>query len=361
MATACRRPFADLIAAYRLSGTTFFEASSGDMGDQNRPDDGIIHDVTVGLNSGRDFTRLRWSLTGTWQHQTGSGDEGDSGQRSVEASTEYRINRQFGLLASAGYDDVQLADESEGVTSENDLSGLFWTVGLRFNPSERTDMRAEYGRRYGEPYYRGQVNWRPSPLTTINASYETEVVTLQEALANQTQLNLDDEEGVRRLLDQIGSGAQCFYESGNLAFCDQTSLVDATTRTETFRIGASTRQKRTTYSVNATLTQRDFTSTGQEDTTLGINGTIAHELTPQTSGLISVNYTTSDDTVTGSDEAGLTTSDGTTSLRGSISISHQFADDLSGSVSYSHLRRDQESNSGSSSENALVARIRVTF
>jgi uncharacterized protein (PEP-CTERM system associated) len=148
---------------------------------------------------------------------------------------------------------------------------------------------------------------------------------------------------------------------GGESICDELSLVDATTRTETFRLAATHRQERTTYTLTGTVTQRDFTQSGAEDTTLGVTGIVSHALTPQTSGQITVGYTASDNTVSGNETTGLTTSEGTTSLRGSLSLSHQFADDLNGAVSYSHLRRDEDNSSGTSSENALVARLTVTF
>lgn len=360
--------FADLQASYRFSGSTFFEASSGDVGDTGRPDDGLIHTFSTGLTSGRDFDRFRWGLNGSWQTQTESDDEdnGDTTRRSVEASTEYRIDRRFGLLGSVGYDDVDLADPSEGVTSEEDLSGAFWTAGLRFNPSPRTDMRAEYGRRYNEPFYRGSVNWRITERTSLSASYDTEVTTLQESLltgvspqclagALRGVLNLDDPACLVDLFNTGVLGREGVDPSR--AF----SLVDATTRTETFRAVAVHRQERTTYTLSSSVVQREFTSDGSSDTTFSVNGQVTHALTPQTTGAILVGYTTADETVTGNEDIGLTTTDGTTSLRGRLSLSHQFADDLSGSLSYSHLRREEDTNSGTSSENALVARIAVTF
>ncbi|WP_404379894.1 TIGR03016 family PEP-CTERM system-associated outer membrane protein [Caenispirillum salinarum] len=361
--------FANLSASYKLAGTAFFAASSGDVGESDRPDNGIIHNAAVALNSGSDFTRLRWSLGGSWQTQTGSGDDGDSGTRSVVASTEYRIDRRFGLLGSVGYDDVQLTDQAEGVISETDLSGVSWTVGLRFNPSPRTDMRAEYGQRYGDPYYSGTVNWRVTARTSVSASYQTDVQTLQEAL-----LTGITPECLSAGLSAVGGEdvpitVECLLDLFNTGVLGPEgvnpsapfTLVDGTARTQTFRAGINTRRERTNYSLNGTVTQREFTINGAEDTTYSVTGTASRRLDEQTTGSVSISYTASDNTVTGNEDAGLVTSDGSSSLRGRLSLSHQFADDLNGSVSYSHLRRDDNSSSGSTSENALVARIAVTF
>lgn len=360
---------ADLSATYRLSGTYFFDADSGADDDVARPNDALRHELTVGLRSGDDFDRLRWGVTGRY---TLEGDQGNSrvttvggvtspatddddsqSTRSVTGNAEYRITRQIGVLGTVGYDDIDLNSRASGAETSDDVSGLFWSTGLRWNPSPRTDFSLEYGRRYNGDFWTGSAAWQPTARTSVRGSVSTTFTTQQEQIIQDLERRI--------LLDSPFGLLVC---DPVLLICgpidEFAEVVDSTFRSQRVQIGVSHELERMTLDATAVYQTRDFSRTGETDTTYGVTFSADRQLRPETSAVASVGYAHSTSSGATDPRAALISSDETTVISFRLTLSHEFANDLTGSVGYSHQHRISD-EADTESENAVVARITKSF
>lgn len=132
----------------------------------------------VELHSGENFSRLLWDYTGEVQHHDASNIDGYR-QISHTFQTEYKLSSDWGLLSEVGDDDL-----SNRTIDNHKFGGVFYSGGLHWTPSPRTDLRVGYGRRYASDnvYALGQYNF--SPRTILRLSQQTGVTTNSQSFAD---------------------------------------------------------------------------------------------------------------------------------------------------------------------------------
>jgi uncharacterized protein (PEP-CTERM system associated) len=317
--------------------------------------DTTTHTFSQRVESGRDFTRLRWNLTAVHDEterddDAGTGVLGSRGgsfrQRSLIGGAEYAIDRTFTVLGSAGYEDI----DDESITRE-DVSGPVYSIGGRISGS-RSSIRLEVGQRFGDTSYSADAQYKFSPFLTFNSFY-SEAVTTQSRLG-QSALDsiIVDANG-----DFIDPRTGLPFQPNDPAF-DLTD-EDNAFKTRTFGNGLVGTRGRNTYALSAFRTERESLNVDRTEIVTGGTARIGRKLWPKLSGNVSASYTDTQDDVSGDQVL----------VRLGASLQYSLADDLSSSLMYSFLDRSGDGAGGGLGggsaldlrENIVTVRIVKTF
>lgn len=195
-------------AAYRL-GYTKVEASDFVAG-AGQPrldvfDDSIQHAATasVGMAPGS-VLPFGWTVSAAYERE----DAGQLDQRfeakGVRGDIIYPVSPTVALLAGAGYEDIQasqrppqldvlgdpivdakgrfLTDKTSPRQIAYDFDGVYWDVGVAWKPSNRTNLEARVGRRYGSMSYTGSFSWAPTNDSALQIGVYDQVQTFGQQL-----------------------------------------------------------------------------------------------------------------------------------------------------------------------------------
>ena len=126
----------------------------------------------LNLSSGPTFRRVGWGLQASTRRLSDS-IAPNTTIKNVNANVRYRLGDSFALTASSGYDEYDYDSIGEPV------EGRSWTAGFDWNPSPRTSLRANAGKRYyGDSYFLEALHRSRRSVWTIN--YNDEVTTSRD-------------------------------------------------------------------------------------------------------------------------------------------------------------------------------------
>ena len=245
--------FADATLNYTFTQTLESGGNTEQGGGTGGNDEGDsqTHAVGASLSAGPEFTRARWSLSGSASEEMP--DEGeDTSRREASLGLEYIVDRSFSLLGGAGYQSFDDGDE------ENDIDGPTWDAGFRWRPGSRTDITVTYGRTDDRNSLNADARYQITPRTSAFVTYQEVLETGQERRAGD--------------LDFIGTdpntGALIDTRTG-LPFDAQTNITtvdDDTQRTKTLSVGVSGTRGRNTFALTGQAEfTRDVGSIGPND------------------------------------------------------------------------------------------------
>ncbi|SCY17308.1 uncharacterized protein, PEP-CTERM system associated [Nitrosospira sp. Nl5] len=127
----------------------------------------------AGLNSGESFRTLQWGFN--YSNQMIHFDRSD---RNVElersaANLRYMVTPQFGLTATGGY------ERNSFISIRGGTSSPTWTVGFTWEPSPRTSIIANAGKRFfGDTYF--ALARHRTRLTAWDVSYVEDITTFNQ-------------------------------------------------------------------------------------------------------------------------------------------------------------------------------------
>ncbi len=199
----------DVTAAYRL-GYTMAEANDFVPG-AGQPrldsfDDSVAHVASASVGMGPDQLPFGWKVSGVYERE----DAGQLDQRfeskGVRGEVIVPVTRSIALLGGVGYEDVSASErapvldatgnptvDSKGrfITDPNsprlasyDFDGIYWDVGVAWKPSDRTNLEAHVGRRYGSMSYTGSFTWQPSSNSAFQVGVYDQVETFGQQLTD---------------------------------------------------------------------------------------------------------------------------------------------------------------------------------
>jgi len=294
--------------------------------------DATTHTFTQRFESGRDFTTLRWSLSATYDETTEDGGGGSFGggprtaedgsftQQNVIASGEYKINRWLSGLGSVGYEKT----EDPTITqdgAQGELSGPIYSVGAKLTGA-RSSIRFEAGRRFEDPSYSYESNYRFSPALSFSSFYSDVVSTQSRTGQGAFDSVLVDANG-----NFIDARTGLPFQPNDPAF-DLTGQDDAF-RTKTMSNGLVGTRGRNTYSASLFRTTRESLNVDREEIVTGGTVKVGRQLWTQLSGDVSAAYTDTQDDVAGDQEL----------IRLGASLNYILADDFTAALTYSFLDR----------------------
>lgn len=269
--------FASSELRYTFAQTITDSDSTSATGD-DRVSDTTTQTLRYALNSGNDFSRLRWGLDASTSVSDRSNDQ-EVTRSSANFSTEYAIERSFSVIGSAGYERLE-EDENPadaGFDTGNDFSGVTWRTGFRWRPSRRTELEAGYGRSDNDESFDAQLSQQIGGQTQLTASYDESLETGNERLErNVSQIGTDPLTG--ELID-LTTGLPFDPNTG------PTSVVRDFRRTKRFRADVNGTRGRDSFSVGTTfITQERESRTlnTEKETGIGLSGSWSRRLNSQT-------------------------------------------------------------------------------
>jgi uncharacterized protein (PEP-CTERM system associated) len=342
--------YANYQAQYSLAGV---KTSGGAVSNDSQ-----LHLASVRVNSGPSFSRIGWGAVVT-QQKVDSATAPDTDLGSVSLTGRFRVNPQFVVTGSAGYD-----HNSSGAANSNGASRI---VGFEWVPGPRTRVGASFGERsFGTT--KGLNASHRTALGTWNVSYAEEVTTSAQQLANGGPLTADlvNQVLASRIPDPVerAKAAADFVAQQNLPGQLPTSVNFLTNRLflqKTLSASVGLDFRTSTVFLSAYQTLRESLSTtavpglgdfanGATSDQKGGSLTLNHRLGPLTraNAILSVNRVTSGATEN-------------TDYSYRVQLSHQIQPKVDGNVDLRHLRRASTAVASEYQENAVTASVRVRF
>lgn len=298
------------------------------------------------LRSGDSFSRLIWDYTGDVDHEETKGRTYD--QVSNTAGAEYRLTGEFALLAAVGNDYIH----SNSVDLDK-YGGVFYTGGLHWTPSPKTDLRVGLGHRYDRPHWIVLGAHWLGPRTVMRMSSDAGITT--DALSFEKSLN-----AVRR--DETGNfvnpfsgfdadpAASPFTRSNAIYWQRNTDFVLRHDEVrDSFALSVRLAEQRILGGYTGTNTTSPASGSA---TSRGASLSWRHHLTPNLSGMATISqYDT---------EVSDTTPGRTTQRKGSLELSYTMNPTLLGSAGYS-AAATSPTPTGSIREDVIAIGIKKTF
>ncbi len=234
--------------------------------------------LTETLVSGSEFTRLLWNVVADGDNTTFTGGDPDTFSRLLQASGEYRLNREVGLLASVGYE--RISDPTFFPEPEPD--GPIGSIGVKYTPSPRTSLIVNLNHRYNSNFVSGSGSYLISPQSEVRASYTNQVFTSSQSLfANNLSFLTTDEFG-----NFIDSRTEQLFSLAGTSFGSESEAF----RQRNFGLGFHSVRGRNTYNAGVYWQDRDVFSTGEVDTAWGGALSWGRALSPVTDLTLGLRY-----------------------------------------------------------------------
>ncbi len=298
--------------------------------------DSTKHGVKLSLDSGTDFSRLKWEVIGRASYEDRSDDD-DVERWETGLLTEYAINRSISVLAGAGY---QFFDDGDPA---NDVDDPAWQVGFRWRPGPRTDLRITYGQLDAEKGPTVEFSYDLSSRTSITASYSEILENSQERLARNVSFFDLDSETDQFIDPQTG-----------LPFDPNQSPFDIgneTTRTETFRIGLNGSRGRNDFGLNAAIQNQEIEPTGEQEDIITLGARFSRRLNPHLTANLFAGYERSE-----FDDGRV--DDEYTAIAG---VGYEIYANLRASLRYEFHLQESSVEASEFTENRVTANLRITF
>ncbi len=325
--------FADGEARFRLSQV--FIGGQEDAG-ANATSDSTTHSLNLSLDSGRDFTRFRWSWNALASQENRTNDD-DISRAETDLELEYAVDRSISVIAGAGYqtfDDGNLA---------NDIDGPTWKVGFRWRPGPRTELQASYGELDDDQSANVRFRYDISTRTSITASYSKVLEKSQERLVrNVSFIELDPES------DQFTDPQTGLPFDPNQSPFD---IDNQTTRIETFRLGLNGTRGRNTFGLNAAIQNEEIEPTGEQQDSITLGARFSRRLNPHLTANLFAGYERTEfDDGQVDDEYSAT-----------AGLDYELYANLRARLVYEFRRQDSSVQTSEFMENRVTVSLRMTF
>ena len=152
----------------------------------------LTNSLTETLVSGSQFTHLLWTILADVDSTNFTGGNPDTSGQLYQASAEYRLDRQVGLLASVGYERIS----GPTFSPEPEPTGPIGSVGIKYTPGPRTSIVLNLNHRYNRNFATGTATYLLGTQSRIRANYTDQDYTSSQALfSNNLSFLTTDEFG----------------------------------------------------------------------------------------------------------------------------------------------------------------------
>ncbi len=149
--------------------------------------DSTSHEVLASYQSGAllDTVRFRLTAYGTDTTEDAPLPFPDFGyqQGSVNLDAQFALSRQFALSGAIGYDEVETQGASSLFFSDDALSGVTWRAGFTAQPGPRSQIRFEYGERYGDDFIDADASYQLTKRLFLTANASRSFRTRSQSVA----------------------------------------------------------------------------------------------------------------------------------------------------------------------------------
>lgn len=349
------------IARYELRYAYDWVDTSGDSLSRSQ-----ANRLSASLSSGPRFVDFGWSLNA--QTEDIDYEEGrDVRRESVSADASYALTPRFRVLGTVGHED------NDFITLDEKPEGSFWKAGFGWAPTPRTALEATTGERFfGDTYSFAlthnakQTIWRANygeEVTTTRSeffdpSFASNATSLDALLTPAIPDPVQRAETVRRFLLQTGVPAsqldalnffteEFFLEKrleGSVAYNSARHFISV-------NLFSESRERLSNQAFSTLLVGSDF-ALSDDIEEHGASGTWSLRLGPRTSTNLVVGYTRSDFKDTNREDD---------FYHVGASLVRQLRPRMFGAVELRRQQRDSTDASAEYTENAVVARLTMTF
>jgi uncharacterized protein (PEP-CTERM system associated) len=344
------------------------------ISDDSQTSDGRKTRYRLSAVSGNLYYPLTWSASYD-KSETNNSDSDDTGDDRASLNARYALSKKFGLLARASLEknDFTGVDEDEEDYKTYGL-GVFYTPSRRFS----ADVYYNHSNNNGN-FVSGSATLNPTLHTSLKAS------TSQRSFGRTYGLNLshrtrqsnwtlnyqeDLTDTKQQFLDYAGTlyahscAGAIIYSNSPIppAGCNAVpglniNLVNQSQTDETYTSkilsGAVTyTRRRSTFLLSTYLNKRDYQSSGGDEKTYGLQGSWNLKTSPRTTFTLSGGM---------SKEESSNGGDGDDLWNLGLAVTHQFDSKVSANVGLRHQQRSSDQPGDSYKENAVAARLNVSF
>jgi hypothetical protein len=163
--------------------------------------DSKSNEVRIAYRTGDIMGPVEATVVGFGRHFEEEGGELAPSQTIEQLSggltLNYDVSRRFALEASAGYDDIdssfeeaEFADFPGRRLNDNGLSGVYYSMGVRYEPNTETSLFLAVGERYGGTLIESDVRTSLTSRIRLTATARRNITSgLQDQQAGALQLN----------------------------------------------------------------------------------------------------------------------------------------------------------------------------
>jgi uncharacterized protein (PEP-CTERM system associated) len=329
--------------------------------------DSTANTRSANLNSGTAYTNFGWNVS--YYHQDLSDQyASDSSSQSSQVGARYLVVRRFAVTGTVGYDSYNYS------ALAGRTAGRSWTVGFDWQPSSRTSVKANWGRRYYGKTGSLDAQHR-TPHTIWSLTYSDQVTTSRQQFllpaAFDTAAMLDGlfasafpdptqrQQAVKAYIAQLGLPATL---SDNINF-----LSNRYERDRHLQGNLTFRGARSSLVLSVFSDRRNGLSLSTTDSILlGNQMSSLNDDVKQHGASASFDYRLSSRTTASAALYALRASSPDTdavsnnrSLR--LSLTHAFATKVHGSLELRHVSGDYGVGSAQYRENAIAAALAVAY
>lgn len=323
----------------------------------------VAHEGRASLSSGENFGRLAFEAQADGTTYSGTGVLSGAHKAYASVEARYAFIRGVAGLVELGYE-----DQEYGGVPRVRISDPIWAVGVRLTPAPDSVITAKYGHRDGFDSAFLDAGFNVGPRTRVFAGYIDALQTVaqqsQDLLSNSTV----DEAGN---LVSATTRAPVFY--GDSALAVQGGLF----RTRRFTGSVTHAWPRDAVTLSVFYERRLPVATTPgllafEQSSISGSASWSHELTPDTSSLVSLQYGRTTQQGSFQSSFGQSSAGDSDVFTFSAALVHQFGRDLTGTVQYVLTNRQGGLltsrggfvggfDTGNSLQNVVIAGIRKSF
>jgi len=228
---------------------------------EGQSDDSSSIRLNLSAISGRYFGRSDWSVDGNYRGTRY--DTRTDKRKDVSGTLGYRIDRQWRIFGSLGYEDNDVD------TDRSNTSGVIWDVGTDWTPNPRTSMSARYGQRYYGDTWSGSVNHR-SRRTRLGLDFSRSINNRRTTESVDSFFYLVDDSG--GIITDPNTGAPII---ANIPYLDET---DEDYLEDRLRGIVTITGRRTTANISGTVSQRSYEISGDDEDSLDLSANLSRRL-----------------------------------------------------------------------------------
>ena len=298
--------------------------------------DSTAQSFHLSLDSGADFTRLKWSVSALGSYE-GRSDDDDVLRWDTDVEVAYAFNRSISVLAAAGF---QVFDDGNAA---NDIENPTWRVGFRWRPGPRNGLRVTYGARDDSQSANLNFSYDITARSSITASYTEVLEKPQERLVpNVSFVELDPETN------------QFTDPQTGLPFDPNQSPFDIgneTSRIKTFRFGINGVRGRNTFGLNVAAQNEKTEPGGLEEDVISLGARFIRRLSPRLALNLFTGYERSEfDDGQEDDQYNVT-----------AGLNYELYKNLRANLQYGYLLQKSNVDTSEFTENRVTVSLRMTF
>ena len=321
--------------------------------------------------TGENFGRVNDLTVAEAIQYSGTGSYSDAHRNQIFSQLGYALTRKVTLLGGLGYQDIVYSGSRTGGVRDDGIriNEPTWNTGVRYTPNADSTITVLYGRRDGSANVSFEGQFAPTARTRVIGRYSTGITSdlegAQDVLATTSVgpggFVTDTVTGA-----PVGTGGGGFGVQNGVYRVKRLSLTGLLLAARDSYSVTLTQEDRTTLSTSVSPFTGAVIPNGTSGTSLYVSGSWSHELAPDMTSNVSVQYGTTNNTSQFLGTAGNGGRQDTVSF--SAALSKQFTATLSGTVRYTFT--DQfgargntlsRYNAGNYTENILLVGLRKGF